>query len=252
MKIAIYGDSFGCINTKWDDNKSDNPDLGLSWVEILEHQGHEIDNFSKSGSAFMFSYENFLREHKNYNLNIFVVTSPQRLYIKALDGMCMFGWTWAENEYQRVSQLPPYPRKNTHLEILKSVSVYLREWADWEMTKHVQHIIVNNLWNMAPNTIVIPAFNDSIEQTTDNLVDISTQELKLVDEHIYNNFNFSWQICHRKCHLSKENNKLVADLIVDAINNNKKIIGVSKDYIAKPSNPDFSFYITQAKPTPFE
>ena len=83
MKIGIYGDSFACINTKWGDSKVDNPTLGISWVEILENAGHHINNFAKSGTAVMFSYENFLREHKNNDLNIFIVTSPTRLYVNA-------------------------------------------------------------------------------------------------------------------------------------------------------------------------
>jgi hypothetical protein len=252
MKIAIYGDSFACINTKWDVSEFNNSHLGLSWVEILENQGHEIYNFSKTGSAFMFSYENFLREHKNHDLNIFVVTSPQRVYIKALDGICMFGWTWADSEYQRVSQLPLYPRKKVHLEILKSAKVYLRDWADFEMMVHTQHIIVNNLWNIATNTIVIPVFNDSIEQTTDNLHDVAHQELKLLDETIYNNFDFTFYKCLRKCHFSEENNKVLGNLVINAINNNEKIVSFSKDHIVKPSNPDFSFYVIQREPTKHE
>jgi len=245
MRIALYGDSFACINTKWGDTGTDRPEKGLSWGELLENHGHTISNFAKSGTAFMFSYDHFLREHKNFDLNIFVVTSPERLYVKALDGMCMFGWPWADSEHERVSKLPPYPRKEIHLEILKSVKIYLRDWVDWEMMTHVQHLLVNNLWRLAPNTIVIPAFENSMEQTTDDLFSAAKHELKLVNEEAYNNFDFGWLDCQRKFHFSEENNKVIADLIIDAIENNKKIVSVSTSDMIKPSNFDFSFYVKE-------
>ena len=208
MKIGIYGDSFACINTKWGDSKVDNPTLGISWVEILENAGHHINNFAKSGTAFMFSYENFLREHKNNDLNIFIVTSPTRLYVNALDGMPIFGYDWVENEYAKVKKLPFYLKQQNHLDILKSVKVYLELWADWEMVTHTQHVLVNNLWNLAPNTIVIPAFVDSIEHTTMNLFDAAKYELRLVNEIEHKKFNFMYLDCQRKCHFSIMKNLL--------------------------------------------
>ena len=111
MKIAVYGDSFACINTKWDEIKLDRPQYGISWVEILENAGHQINNFAESGTAFMFSYENFVREHKNHDLNIFVLTYPSRVYVKELNGIRIFGYGWVDSEYDRVKKLPFYPKQ---------------------------------------------------------------------------------------------------------------------------------------------
>lgn len=249
MKLGIYGDSFVCINTKWGDDKVDCPHLGISWVEILERDGYEITNFAQSGSAFMFSYENFLKEYKNYDLNIFVLTAPQRTYVKALDGMKLFGHAWAESEYKRVKQLPPYARKDIHLEILKSVKTYLELWVDQEMVTHTQHVLVNNLWNLAPNTIVIPAFSDSMAQTDINLFYAAKYELKLVDEREYKKFDFGYLDCKRKCHLSNENNIVLGNKVLDAIVNKQKIVTLHIDELVKPAGNDFYFYVQQHKPS---
>lgn len=246
MKVAIYGDSFACINTKWDVGL-DNFHLGLSWVEILEREGYEITNFAKFGTAFMFSYENFLKEHKNYDLNIFVLTAPQRTYVKALDGIKLFGHTWADSEYKRVEQLPFYPKKDIHLEILKSVKTYLELWIDQEMVTHTQHVLVNNLWNLAPDTIVIPAFSDSMSQTVINLFYAAKYELKLVNEEEYKKFDFGYLDCRRKCHLSNENNMILGKKVLDAIVNKQKIVTLHIDELTKPANNDFYFYVQQHK-----
>jgi hypothetical protein len=248
MKLGIYGDSFSCINTRWGDGKVDKPHLGLSWVEVLENAGHTINNYAESGSAFMFSYEKFLMEHKNNDLNIFIVTSPHRIYVKALDGMKMFGYTWVDEQYDRVKKLPFYPKQQIHLDILKSARVYLELWANWEMINHTQHVLVNNLWNLSPNTVVIPAFSNSMEQTTINLNYAATYELSLVNEIEHKKFDFGFLDCKRKCHLSNENNIVLGNKILKAIENNEKIVTLHIDELVKPKNNNFYFYVGSHKP----
>ncbi len=242
MKIAIYGDSFGCINTKWE---RDLPEKGISWVDILA-ENHSITNYARSGTGFMFSYEMFLNEHKNHDLNIVAVSSPDRIYVKALDGMHMFGVGWLDLQYEHVKKLPFYAKKDIHLEILKSLRVYMELWADWDMIRNTQHALVNNLWNLAPNTIVIPAFKDSIEQTTENLHEIAAHELLLFDKTSHDKFDFSQMDCRRKCHLSVENNKVLADLIISAMSTGKKFIEMKKEDVLLPTaSNDFSYYVRQ-------
>jgi hypothetical protein len=244
MKIAIYGDSFGVIHTVWE-TKMQNDPRGSSWPESLQ-LNHTVDNYAKSGSAFMYSYELFLKHNSNYDLNIFVVTNPQRTYIKALDDLLIFGGEWVRHELKRISKLSWYEKKDDHLEILKSVEVYLDKWKDWEMDTHVQHVLVNNLWILNPNTLVIPAFNDSMQQTTKNLFDLAKYELKLVDEEKFNNFNFGFLDCNRKCHFSEENNIVIYNTIVKSIENKQKILTLEYEDIQKPSRT-FDEYVASNK-----
>lgn len=246
MKIAIYGDSFSVIHTIWDHpEKLDTPSEGVSWPELLSND-HEVDNYSESGTAFMYSYEMFLKHNSNYDLNIFVVTSPERTYVKALGGIRIFGIDWVRHQIKLISNLSWYAEKKDHIEILKSVDVYLDKWKDWEMDMHIQHVLVNNLWSINPNTIVIPAFYNSIQQTNKNLFDLSKFELKLADEEKYNNFDFMYFFCLRKCHFSEENNLVIYNHVIRSIENKNKIVTLDYDDIRKPSKP-FDSYIVSNK-----
>jgi hypothetical protein len=154
---------------------------------------------------------------------------------------------WTDSEYERVNQLPFYPRKDIHLEILRSVKTYLEQWVDYEMVIHMQQVLVNNLWNLAPETIVIPAFSDSMAQTDINLFYVSKHELKLVDEQEYKKFDFGYLDCRRKCHLSNENNVVLGNKVLDAIVNKQKIVTLHTDESVKPANNDFYFYVKSNK-----
>lgn len=244
MKIAIYGDSYGCWLSKWDTGKKFNTHLGLSWVEILENSGHDITNFCESGSAFLFSYENFFKNHKNFDLNIFIVSQWTRIYVKALDGIKIFGHASPDVEAERVKKLPFYTNQALHLRILASVKTYMQDWIDWDIIPHVQHGLVNNLWNMSPNTLVISGFDDSLDHKTFSLFSASKHELMLCDKEKYEKFDFTMLNCHRKCHFSEENNKVIADLVIDSINTSQKIVNIEVLKLQRPQR-EFSFYATQ-------
>lgn len=246
MKIAIYGDSFGILNSIHE-NRSESNVVGTCWPELLA-SSHAVDNYARSGTAFMYSYEQYLKHNADYDANIFVITNPQRTYIKALDGILVFGVYWIGEELTRLSKVPWYENKNDHIEILKSVEVYLDKWKDWEMDTHIQHVLVSNLWSINPNTLVIPAFSDSMKETNKNLFDLAKYELKLVDEHRFNKFDFNWLVCLRKCHFSEENNHVIYDAIVKALENNEKIVTLDFEDIKKPAK-SFDYYVSNNKPT---
>lgn len=241
MKIGVYGDSFAGINTRFQPNSFSPEDAGAGWVELLEDDGnHKITNFSKPGTAFLYTYEKFLEHHKNFDLNIVVVTSPDRTYIKALGDILVFGEEWLNHEIKRLEKIW-YPEKNKHLRILESVRVYLNEWVDWDMRTHIQHVLVNNLWNLSSNTIVIPAFLNSIEQTKKNLNDCAYLELSLVDPEEFKQSPLGRTtgdetvVCRRKCHFSAENNQHLYRLVKNAIETEKKIVEFDIKDVITPS-----------------
>lgn len=246
MKIGIYGDSYGCYLTKWDEGLTLNEHLGLSWVEILESRGHEITNFSVVGSAFMYSYEKFVENYKNFDLNIFIATSWTRVYIKSLGKIKLFGYRSPVEETEKLKNLPPYEGKEKHLKILGILKEYFDHCMDWDLLKITQHGLVNNLWYLAPNTLVIPVDDESIpEKPKASLNDVQWGELSLISKKEFD--NLKWNLgyhCYRKCHFSPENNAVVADMVLDAIANSKRVLDIDLSLIKKPSKA-FSAY---AKP----
>lgn len=241
MKIAIYGDSYGGINTQWEGTITD-PKLGPSWIDIVNEQ-HEVTVFAKTGSAFMFSYDIFRRENKNFDLNIFIATHPHRLHIKELEHLLFFGVDWTDHNIKKINSLPFYEKKHDHLQILQSVRTYQLLWEDRERTTHIQHVLVNNLWNINPNTIVIPVADDSIEQTTTNLNAIARVELELADPQGFRTFNLNNMSCLRKCHFSDENNIVFANKVLDAISNNDKIIEFHVTDAVRPAQNSINYYV---------
>lgn len=244
MKIAIYGDSFAAhqLHIKDSNGKILQEHLGRGWPEILEDY-YEIKNFGESGTAFMYSYELFLQHYSEYDLNIFIVTTPYRTYVRALDGILIIGLDYVDENITRIKKGPFYDKKYIHLEILKSIRVYLELWQDIEMLRHIQHGLVNNLWNLAPNTLVIPVFEDSIGQTNFNLQDLAGLELTMIDSNIRHRLLYPIILdCKRKCHFSEENNKVMAKLILSAIKSEKRIFEADPTDLVMPSK-DLNFYI---------
>lgn len=244
MKIGIYGDSFACIHTKWVMSKSFNHHLGLSWVELLEEAGHDITNFAQSGSAFMFSYKKFLKNYKDFDLNIFVVTNWSRIYIEKLPEILIHGSPSCDVEYDRIMKSPNYKEKDEHIKILKSLKTYMEIWADWDMVKHTQQVLCQNIFNICPNTILIPVFEDSLIDGRGALWNACLHELFLCDERAYNKFDFLNLDCQRKCHFSEENNEVLAKEVLAAIDQKKQYVGLDLSLLKKPSK-DFNFYVRQ-------
>jgi hypothetical protein len=197
----------------------------------------------------MYSYEKFLENHETNDLNIFVVTSPDRTYVKALDGILVFGEEWINYEVKRLNKITWYPSKSKHLRILESLRVYLNDWVDWEMNEHVQHVLVNNLWNINTNTMVIPAFYNSIEQSKDGLNECAFQELKMINPELGNTmpigktFDGKTVQCKRRCHFSPENNRIIYNLVANGINTGEKIVTLRQDQLVKPKIEDYFYYV---------
>lgn len=249
MKIAIYGDSFACINTIWELKDGYNVDEGKlrgpSWVDILA-ENHIVTNFAKSGTAFQFSYELFLNNFKDFDLNIVHVTSPLRIHVKRMFPILFFGYVWTDEMKDMIKKRPYYEEQETEIKIMESIKVYQQEWADWDMLRHLQHLMVDNLWALKKNTIVLPGFEDSIRQTTKNFNYLAQQEMRLVSENRFDKFNW-WKLnCKRQCHFSKENNVIIAEKIINAIDNNipNTYIGMDLHELKKP-NLDFDFYVAE-------
>lgn len=199
----------------------------------------------------MYSYKLFLQNYSKFDLNIFVVTNYSRIFVEQLDGILIFGSPSCDIEYYNIINKPDYPKKKVHLEILKSLKTYIDIYMDDHMVIHIQHSLCNNIFNICPNTILIPAFENSISSTSDGLWEASKYELFLCDEAAFKKFDFLNLDCNRKCHFSEENNYTLATEVLSAIKNNKKVVTLNKKMLKKPSK-SFDFYVKQTLPTKIE
>jgi hypothetical protein len=80
MKIAIYGDSFGAnpIGVK---DYSLYPYIKNSWWEILSAK-YNITNFCEWSASLLYSTEQFIQTHQEFDKVIFLITHPGRISVK--------------------------------------------------------------------------------------------------------------------------------------------------------------------------
>jgi hypothetical protein len=235
MKIGVYGDSYTVLNT----GPGSNDSVGLSWVEHLS-QIHEVKNFGQSGTAFSWSYQLFLENQKQFDLNIVVVSDPARLYIKSLDSHPKKppGHLFTQKEFiqefkRRVG------RDDETFNILDSINVWVEKCRDRQFENHLHRLMVNNVLSFN-NVLIIPGFVDSVVDYSGNLTDLQTWELLQVAPS-FNNFDNMKDL--RKCHLTEKNNQILFDLVVDAINQKEKILKIDLGFFEKPDKT-LDYYIS--------
>ena len=241
-KLGVFGDSFACIYTKWDMPvyAIDTAHRGLSWLELVEDQYQcQVANYARPGSAFNFSLERYLKERYMFDYCIFVVSSPFRVYAKNTTIACV-NYHYLLEMIAKLKGLDQTDEVISDLEILNSVVVYLEKWMNMDLVQNIQHSVVNFILKNHPNTLIIPAFADSCDFSSVGLTDIAHYELQLIDSR------YSQQVAikhdYRKCHFSKENNRIIFDKVRDAIDNGKQFLNLDLNDTLKPSK-ELDFYI---------
>jgi hypothetical protein len=203
--IAIFGDSFS------------DPSLPVNnysaWPELLSNN-FSITNYSKHGSSLWWAYEQFKQHKDSYDYCIFTITLPGRLFLKSLNQHITFaesGWPMAHG--------------------INLGKTWFKYFYDKEREEVFHNFIVDDILK-TPNTLVVPAFAESV--------------------HAYS----GWTLCHlsdlernhykrptispdekRKCHLTKENNLVVYNKILSALDNKDLLLTLTEaDYVV-PKDP---------------
>lgn len=204
MNILIVGDSFS--DPKWAKNNY------LSWPELLSTV-HQVTNLSLAGSSTWWSYQNFKKHYTEYDYCIFTITVPTRVHLESTD--------------QHLNINSNFSYKGISLE-----EVYYERFYSQEREDFLQTAIVKDFLN-TPNTLAIPSFSESIAFHPGwSLCHISDLEADF-----YKEFRPLKSDNRRPCHLSKEGNQTIYKKIIEAIDNNDKILNISEaDFIA-PSDP---------------
>ena len=224
MKIAIFGDS-------WASEGLDEPHRYLGWPEILSKQpGYEVANFAVPGSSLYYSYKEFLENHKNYDVNIFLITSYGRMYIKHIPEVNQRQRKVAKhipnliNIEIRKKQLAA--TTNQILKIYDAMEKYYECIQDDEYDELVDKALVHHAKSISNNTIFIPCFHG---YDNFSLIDVFEMENKSMgaDEkyfskgiHVNTELDGKLLTDVRVCHLTKRNNEIFAEKLINAIEEN--------------------------------
>ena len=150
-KIGLYGDSFT------GEVVSSNSGITYHWSTLLADSiGGELTNFGRAGSSIYYSYRNFLENYNKFDLNIFVISMPDR-YIKPItlnQGDIAFIPNIDTLEYfAKTNQLSE--KEKTHLVgwFISSDEVYHTDMTD---------LMIDKIVELDPSVVLIPGFKDAL------------------------------------------------------------------------------------------
>lgn len=245
MKIAIYGDSYANLNLD-----QPNDGRGQSWVDIVEQQ-HDVTNFGFAGTSIYYSYLKFKEHNANFDYNIFIITHPDRIYNRKLNEI-IDQESWYTN-YRHVDLWSKQDNTSRQAEIINSVKTYYKFWKDEETENDLNISLAENLIHCYSNCLFIYAFSKLVCPALKNeygLIDITCMEQEesgWIEKYSDNRIHMGHLDAdnrmledYRLNHLCEENNIILGNKILDALNKKLTMLDINlKDFVVPKHNIDF-------------
>jgi hypothetical protein len=208
MKIAVFGDSFGDDYTLWPNPYSG---VGPSWVEYLQNQNIEVDNYASGGTSLFYSYQKFILTYQEYDKVIFLVTHPGRITVplghKTED---YYNITSVENKLKECFDF----EKKIRLNAIRDYFIYVKNDA---YDNVVHKLLIEDILKKHKDTLLIPCFHNSGINNQRALFNISHFEANFwnFEDTILPNRDEVYDA--RKCHMCEENNLVLGQEIYNWI-----------------------------------
>lgn len=214
-KLLIIGDSFADPGPR---QFHPSP----SWTTILEKEsGYQVVNKARGGSGLYYAIKCFNDLQENFDKILLTVTNPGRIYVPILGSK----FTNQDHSIHHHTQNTFYNEvwkqeldKSDKdyiigLKTLDAISAYYAYVYNFEEQRYYHKLMLDDLKRRRPDIIFVPALFPALPNQTNPvcLNDISEMELKhygLTYEHI-NGFDLRTDI--RRCHMSVENNRILAE-----------------------------------------
>lgn len=252
MKIGIFGDSWAKTIVSHGTKEIHD---GYAWWELLAEK-YEITNFGIPGSSVYFSYEEFHKHHSKFDKIIFLATEPGRLTFE-VGSEIKHNRLSAEfkrhcnsyataDYYSKVFIDVRFPEDTARLNAAK-------EYFLWILNKKEQseykRLMLNEIKNLRPDALILnPAHSwDPVNrQVITCLLDISNMEVDSFGQGSLQDLMSRGYSDIRPCHLSRENNKILADKISNWIEHSI-VPSIEKDDFVLPAD-DIELYFEIKKP----
>ena len=228
--ILVLGDSFAVPRSP--DSKN-----GPTWTSLLDMDPrYRVTNLAEGGSSMWFSFRNFMRHHANYDRIIFAVTESHRIYhlISHEPGLQHHNhraMMWLEKHRKLCKEIDP---NHPHIERIDAIKLYFKHIMDLEERDVVQRLMIKEIREVRPDTILIPSFDTSIsDHEGDCLIHISERELNHLGLSIGNAYRTHEEL--RACHMIKENNEILYEHAVRWINGDNMSLHV-EDFKVMPAD----------------
>ena len=220
--VAIYGDSFG-DGYVYPDSKGVTSKGAINieswWPTILARkmQVKRLHNFCAGGSPFYFTYETFLNNYKDYDINIVLVTEPFRYTKKVKLPTVQSGNTFYGSN---VNQLEYYKKTYDLMPFEKSI---IDDLVTWHMVKDKMYmdtahrLMIDHIERLTPSTLIIPCFKHSYN-LNNGLNDFLSYQLDSLNI-TYNDLDkYTENKEVMSCHFTPEMNKVVAERVLNRLN----------------------------------
>ena len=203
MKIGVFGDSF-CAGTVVDY-------LGPSWVDMLENYGHNITNFGAGGSSMLFSAQLIESRAKDFDFIIWAATFPPRISIKIDEPPYHLHFSAPKFNFQDGNYNLTLPESRLKAKAASDYYTYLMDFDEYCL---IGRSLVNYFLNTYDNLLIIPCFHDPIGKNF-NLYELCERESKQYFPDTELHIVYKDYVDLRNCHLTLNNNKILADLIAN-------------------------------------
>ena len=208
--LAIFGDSYA---------RKDASDINeKAWYNFMHD--YDVSNFGESGTDLWFSYNLFLKNHQRFDNIIFLVTAPHRLTLT--------------NPNIRI-----YPNQNYTTAYIKLETTTGKEHEQYkilvdyydlihnkEKEEQLHQLMIDDAKRIRTDAIIYPCF-DNIWSNEVTLYSITHFEDKILglDDDLRTKFYRKGLRDSRACHMTEENNKIVAEFFLSKLNGKSAILG---------------------------
>lgn len=238
MNIAIFGDSFANFAYSSKINEQIKP--WMIWIEEISQ--YKITSFGQPGTSTWFSYKEFLKYYKNFDIVIFCYSSPDRWF--NINNFQNFSHIIFKDKLSTVS-----PEIKNVLEPLVNSHPYLYDEQFNNFVFQKVFNSINELCKQNNKTIINLLTFENFTATEDKLsIDVSLKfgpvltalnEISLREINMAKKTNASKSEEYintifkhkdfRFCHLNTHNNKILAEIIVENLKEPKPYVNLTKD-----------------------
>lgn len=220
MKIGVFGDSFAdrrhissYINTDRGDE---------SWINQIQLQGHDITTYGAPGTSCWYSYKKFLEHHMLYSHVVFCYSYTHRIHYLPAEYEKFTSFIGQVNHLHLSGTFNNLniEQQNEIRNLIKSLEIVKDEMLDkficqniFDQVNQICKIKRIRLVNILPfenKTISTLDLTNRQGDCLTNLLQISLKELP-----DFGSGSFSDP---RYCHLSLENNNVLANIVLSSLN----------------------------------
>ena len=217
MKIGVFGDSYAIGHKESAD---------FHWYNLLSKKlDAVVETYGMGATSVYYSYKNFIKYHKKYDLNIFLVTHYSR-YTKPI----------FSNWYASINSVEDHLKNPNLKKDEKIILEFLKGWfvmSDDNFLKLTQDLLVGKILELRSNTLIIPCWENEgsllIERQKELKIDPTgncwTFNKKALPALNIKTFeNLEEKMSKIACHFTPEISEIFADAVYNKIKYDTPIV----------------------------